>query len=205
MNDDPLTPAERAAMAEADGYLSRNKPYLARLQRQRRAGMVRIDYMPSPAALAVIDAKRATVRPGSFEATASAILDAIIAEWAKLTGLNKHEVAKAMTPEFGDNYARARMTPAGGAPGIHRRLSGAYESGNPPPSRAHAGAYQSGQQHPARRVPCGAQRHRNGQPCQARPEPGKRRCRFHGGRSTGPKTDAGKAKALANLRQYRGE
>ncbi len=54
-----------------------------------------------------------------------------------------------------------------------------------------------------RRVPCGAQRHRDGQPCQALSEPGKRRCRFHGGRSTGPKADAGKARALANLRQYR--
>lgn len=50
------------------------------------------------------------------------------------------------------------------------------------------------------RVPCGAKRHRDGQPCQAKSEPGKRRCRFHGGRSTGPKTPEGKARALANLR-----
>ncbi len=80
---------------------------------------------------------------------------------------------------------------------------GEYDSGNLPPSRAHAGAYQPGQQHPTQRVPCGAQRHRDGQPCQAKSEPGKRRCRFHGGRSTGPTTDAGKVRALANLRQYR--
>ena len=51
------------------------------------------------------------------------------------------------------------------------------------------------------RVVCGAKRHRDGQPCQAKSEPGKRRCRFHGGRSTGPKTPEGKARALANLRQ----
>src|SRR3546814_9322855 len=51
---------------------------------------------------------------------------------------------------------------------------------------------------------CGATRHRDGQPCQAPCEPGKQRCRFHGGRSTGPRTEAGKARALANLRQYRG-
>ena len=53
------------------------------------------------------------------------------------------------------------------------------------------------------RVTCGAKRHRDGQPCQAKSEPGKRRCRFHGGRSTGPKTPEGKARALANLRQNR--
>ena len=51
------------------------------------------------------------------------------------------------------------------------------------------------------RVPCGARRHRDGQPCEAKSEPGKRRCRFHGGRSTGPKTSTGKALALVNLRQ----
>ncbi|WP_374607268.1 HGGxSTG domain-containing protein [Thermomonas sp.] len=53
------------------------------------------------------------------------------------------------------------------------------------------------------RVQCGATRHRDGQPCQAKSEPGKRRCRFHGGRSTGPRTPEGKARSLANLRQFR--
>jgi hypothetical protein len=38
---------------------------------------------------------------------------------------------------------------------------------------------------------CGAHT-RRGQPCQVRPEPGKQRCRFHGGRSTGPKTAEGR-------------
>ena len=51
-----------------------------------------------------------------------------------------------------------------------------------------------------KRVPCGATRHSDGQPCEALSEPGKKRCRFHGGRSTGPKTPEGKAKSLANLR-----
>lgn len=50
---------------------------------------------------------------------------------------------------------------------------------------------------------CGARRTRDGQPCQAPVEPGKRRCRFHGGRSTGAKTPEGKARALANLRRGR--
>ena len=54
-----------------------------------------------------------------------------------------------------------------------------------------------------KRVPCGGRRHRDGKPCEALSEPGKRRCRFHGGRSTGPRTEAGKARSLANLRQNR--
>jgi hypothetical protein len=49
------------------------------------------------------------------------------------------------------------------------------------------------------RVRCGAKRHWDGEPCQALSEPGKRRCRFHGGRSTGPRTPEGKAKCAANL------
>ncbi len=38
---------------------------------------------------------------------------------------------------------------------------------------------------------CGAKT-RRGTPCRCRPVPGKRRCKFHGGMSTGPKTEAGK-------------
>jgi hypothetical protein len=74
-------------------------------------------------------------------------------------------------PEFSDQYARARMS------------SGVEPKFAPKP------------------VACAARRCRDGQPCRAKCEPGKRRCRFHGGRSTGPRTIAGKAKALANLRQ----
>lgn len=38
---------------------------------------------------------------------------------------------------------------------------------------------------------CGALT-RSGNPCQCKPEEGKRRCRYHGGKSTGPKTQAGR-------------
>jgi hypothetical protein len=38
---------------------------------------------------------------------------------------------------------------------------------------------------------CGALT-RSGKPCQCKPEEGKRRCRYHGGRSTGPKTQVGR-------------
>lgn len=189
----------------SDGYLSRNKPHLARLQRKRRARMVRIDYMPSREALAALDAKRATVRAGSVDATNSAVIDAIVAEWAELTGTKNHEVAPpkspAESPEFATKYAQARMTSDA------ERSARAQESGV---SASIAHAYETGWQsaYLARakstaRVVCGAKRHRDGQPCEAKSEPGKRRCRFHGGRSTGPKTPEGKARALANLRQIR--
>ena len=154
-------------MAEADGYLSRNRPYLARLQRQRRASMARIDYYPGADALAILEAYKAQ-EPG---ATNGAVLDAILYEWAELAGISYGEVRSAKTSAPVPQPAQARMTST--------------------PWQA------------TRRVICGARRHRDGQPCQARSEPGKRRCRFHGGRSTGPKTPEGKARALANLRQNR--
>lgn len=49
---------------------------------------------------------------------------------------------------------------------------------------------------------CGAHCKSTGKPCRARAlENG--RCKYHGGLSTGPKTPEGKARALANLKQYR--
>lgn len=196
-----------------DGYLSRDKQHLAALRRARRAGVVRIDYMPSAAALAIFDAYKATQRPGSREAANSAVLDAILIGWAELTGINCGEVGTPMSPELAGKYAQARMSP------VVDRSARAQESGFPLAYRARVnesggqtgitagiagarvGAYESGKA--TLRVQCGAKRHRDGQPCQAKSEPGKRRCRFHGGRSTGPKTPEGKARALANLRQYR--
>lgn len=41
-----------------------------------------------------------------------------------------------------------------------------------------------------RRVVCGAKT-RKGTPCRCKSEPGKRRCKFHGGKSTGPRTPEG--------------
>lgn len=49
---------------------------------------------------------------------------------------------------------------------------------------------------------CGA-RTRKGTPCRAKPMPGKTRCRFHGGASTGPRTEEGKARiAEAQRRRW---
>jgi len=53
-----------------------------------------------------------------------------------------------------------------------------------------------------RRVACGA-RKKDGSQCRAMTEPGRNRCRYHGGRSTGPRTIDGMRKALSCLPQYR--
>lgn len=185
-----------------DRYLSRDKAHLAKLQRERRATMRRIDYIPGRQALAVFAARQAQEQPRSIAATNSAVLDAILVEWAELTGIKYRQQEQLETPapapELPDHSARSRMTSVS----LPELL---------PPTRGRAGAYDSGQVGCRKVAPrlrqqgatCGAARHRNGLPCQARPEPGKRRCRFHGGRSTGPKTEAGRARALANLRQNR--
>lgn len=68
-------------------YLSRDRQYLAAMQRKRRARMIRIDYMPAPEAVAILQARRAQERPRSPQATNSAILDAIVKDWARLTGI----------------------------------------------------------------------------------------------------------------------
>jgi hypothetical protein len=70
-----------------DGYLSKDRAHLAAMQRRRRASMIRIDYMPAPEAVAILQARRAQERPRSPQATNSAILDAIVKDWARLTGI----------------------------------------------------------------------------------------------------------------------
>lgn len=151
-----------------DGYLSRDREHLARLQRERRKLYPRIDYMPCREAAAVLAARQAEERPGSAAGTNSAILDAIVMEWAALTGIEYEKVEAPSVP----------MTLAAAGPPNLFTL-------RPCPSRL--------------RVRCGAKRHRDGEPCEALSEPGKRRCRFHGGRSTGPRTPEGKARVAQNL------
>src|SRR6202521_6463985 len=51
-----------------------------------------------------------------------------------------------------------------------------------------------------RRPTCGA-KNRAGNPCRVRVEPGKRRCRFHGGLSTGPRTAEGRARIAETQRR----
>ena len=201
----------------SDGYLSGDREHLTCLQRERRARIVRIDYMPSPAALPAIDAKCATLRPGSIAATKSAVLDAIVSEWAKMAGQESCGGASTeisdRTLEFGNQYAPTRVSPvrersapsqefgtmSGVTAAIPRALTRAYDFG-----RRAAEIHEASEESVvAQHITCGARRHRDDQPCQAKSEPGKRRCRFHGGCSTGPKTAAGRKRALRNLKQFK--
>lgn len=52
------------------------------------------------------------------------------------------------------------------------------------------------------RPPCGA-RTQKGAPCQGGKIPGRKRCKWHGGLSTGPRTVAGRARSLENLVQFK--
>lgn len=75
-NRDPLTPEEKAY--SDDGYLSKNRPYLNRLQRERRSKLHRIDYADvSSEAKKIID----FLRNRGMDGTASAILNRIVVEW----------------------------------------------------------------------------------------------------------------------------
>lgn len=159
-------------------------------QRTRRARNPRVDYYPGADALAALDAKRAQLTPGSAAATNSAVLDAIVTEWAELAGINYREVKRPMTAEDAAGISRRQCAPA-------------YDFGGELPAWAESWLAAGRARQAAQRVPCGASKHRDGKPCRALSEPGKRRCKWHGGCSTGPRTDEGKAKALANLKQNR--
>lgn len=52
-----------------------------------------------------------------------------------------------------------------------------------------------------RRVRCGAKT-RKGTPCRLKSEPGRQRCKYHGGKSTGPKTTEGRAR-IAEVQRRR--
>ena len=227
-----------------DGYLSKDREHIAGRQRQRRARMARIDYYPSPDALALIESRRTRYCPTN---NYSGILNTIIAELAALALLKQTEVAKPLSPakppELWDRYARARIT-SDSVNSTRRRgtsddwtecvavspaapelpdASQARARANdfdprhaetaPPCERAMAApefidastrANNSGSQPSVAnqaRVICGARRRRDGQPCEALSVPGKQRCKWHGGASTGPKSVVGKAIALSNLRR----
>lgn len=91
-------------------------------------------------------------------------------------------------------YAQARANNSGADNETRPHRAGVRARTSPAnPSVPRAGANKSG------RIPCGGRRRRDGQPCEALSVPGKRRCKWHGGCSTGPRTSDGKARALANL------
>lgn len=168
-------------------------------QRARRERRPRIDYYPNPAALAAIEARRTRYGPCN---NYSGILDAIIADGLAMTGRGRETAAHADTvPEPGlcEQSARARAT-SGDSPAEAPEFL--------PKSRVRARVRVTSERENRAeqvRVICGARRRSDGQPCQALSVPGKRRCKWHGGCSTGPRTADGMARALANLRQYADE
>ncbi|MCI4567567.1 HGGxSTG domain-containing protein [Lysobacter sp. CFH 32150] len=168
--------------------------------------MTRIDYMPSATALAVIAAKRAQQRPGSVAATKSAVIDAIVTEWVELAGIKKLRKKGSSPPELMQpSRPRARANESGVAvPELSDPIRApAYDFGADLPTWTETWLAANRAKQTSRRVICGARRHRDGQPCRAKSEPGKRRCKWHGGCSTGPRTVDGKTRALANLKQNR--
>lgn len=89
-----------------------------------------------------------------------------------------------------DHYAqaRARAASAETSSSVQARLAEAMER------EAHRAA--------RRRVRCGAKT-RKGTPCQMKSEPGRARCKFHGGMSTGAKTPEGRDRIRqAQLRRW---
>jgi hypothetical protein len=164
-------------------------------QRTRRKHNRRIDYFPSADAERVIEAVRAPLRPNSETSTNGAIIDAIVTAWADHAGIKYSEVSmlpsSGQAPEFVDHCARTSDFET--VPGISTRIAPTCARANDS-VRALPIANQ-------KRVTCGARRRRDGEPCQSKSVPGKRRCKWHGGCSTGPKTPQGKTRALANLRR----
>ncbi len=230
-----------------DGYLSKDREHIAGRQRQRRARMARIDYYPTPDALALIESRRTRFGPTNNN---SGILNTIIAEWAVLAGLKQTEIDKpkspATSPGVADQYAPIRIT-TDFETSTHARVTSdnlaecagvragaspaAPELPDASQARACASDFDPRHAKPAHppatgapefidasmrannsdslptgtnqaRVICGGRRRRDGEPCQGLSVPGKVRCKWHGGASTGPKTDAGRARSMANLRQH---
>lgn len=154
--------------------MTNRHPEANRHQRERRVANRRIDYYPSREALAAIEAKRGTRYPLTIN---SGIINAIIAEWAELSGIN--------------NGPKFALLGSGCVP----ELIDATRANDSGKRRVRRQPAKDGQK-------CGA-RTQVGHPCRGRAIPGKRRCKWHGGSSTGPRTAEGRARALANLRQFR--
>lgn len=181
----------------------RDKKRLAAQQRLRRSRMHRIDYTISEEALSVLEQRRLQSHPGSVDATNSAVLNAIVCDWARLMGIKKPQKSRRQSQASSAGVwrpERARTNEFGVLPELphaSRARVRAYDSG----PRARSSFENKEKRYP--RQECGACRHRDRLPCRARTEPGKKRCRFHGGRSTGPRSAEGKARSIANLRQFR--
>lgn len=160
-----------------DGYLSKDRDRINRGQRQRRTENPRIDYYPSKAAQAIINAKRGRYYPMNI---VSGVINAILIEWADQAGIKYQEIEAPKSPVIAPEFChpiRAHVNDFGNL--MMRRLENLKAN---------------------QRVVCGAKT-QSGKPCRAMSLPNKKRCKWHGGCSTGPRTASGKIKALANLKQ----
>lgn len=132
---------------------------------------------------------------------------------ARLAGVGRHAVQywerKPVVRPW--QHAPRQMLTALGLPHFATRIARAQAWGLTPAEdwweridrEAKARAAERARARAARtRVPCGAQT-RQGHPCKLLSEPGRRRCKFHGGRSTGPRTAEGRARiAEAQRRRW---
>lgn len=170
----------------------RNRARVRMLQRERRARVERIDYTPTAPALSIIRANLSGQYPNNI---LSGVLDRIVTEWA-------HGKGDASGKNYGDLENPKTSDSPAGVCGPFR--AHAYDFGSGMPSWGEAWLARSKSKQSSVRKVCGGRRRRDGKPCCAKSEPGKKRCKWHGGRSTGPRSAAGKIRAVSNLAQYAG-
>ncbi|SHM18657.1 hypothetical protein SAMN05428972_2758 [Rhodanobacter sp. OK091] len=177
-------------------------------QRQRRQGVKRIDYQPSEQVLALIVVDLKPCVGGDF----SSVIDRLILKAAGVVPEFRHTSRRRV---HANNLAGSMEDAGIGRPVRTRAKDFAVANKNPGIIAAiHAGASDFGElptwaagylsrcavRDASKRVVCGGRRRRDGKPCEALSVPGKRRCKWHGGCSTGPRTVEGKARVTANLR-----
>ena len=165
------------------------KEQTRKAQRAWRALRSRIDFYADAVTLEVVKLRR---EPYGSLSTNSGVLNSIVLEWARLKGLALATAAISRPS--------ARACPGASESGGHSGVSTPLRprAGDFEPA-VRTGSVESNGGPAARRVACGAIRRRDGKPCEALSVPGKRRCKWHGGCSTGPTSPEGKAKAARNL------
>ena len=181
------------------------------LQRRRRQGVKRIDYQPSAQVLALITPELRPYVGGDY----SSVIDRLILKAAGVAPESPHTSRRcAPATELGAATAEDAI----GRPlraGAHdfdesaneakdwRQVPTGARDSEPLPTWAPGHLARCATRDANKRVPCGGRRRSDGKPCEALSVPGKRRCKWHGGYSTGPRTAEGKAKVAANLRKRR--
>ena len=179
------------------------------LQRERRHGVKRIDYRPSAKVFAII---KASLKP-YVGGDSSSVIDRLILKAAGVapelvttTRRCAHAIDLATPSDVSDSGrpVRTRARKFGEStkkPGIVAAIHAGASDFDGLPTWAPAYLSRCAAREVTKRVVCGGRRRSDGRPCEALSVPGKRRCKWHGGCSTGPRTSEGKAKVTANLRK----